>query len=67
MDGWALIEVEDNAGIFHEKETDDGHGIKIVDSRLKGRFGGNSGITIFCVPNELTRITIKIPLETLPS
>ena len=39
MDGWALIEVEDNAGIFHEKETDDGHGIKIVDRRLKGRFG----------------------------
>lgn len=67
MDGWAFIEVEDNAGFFHEKETDDGHGIKIVDKRLKGRFGSNSGITIFCVPNELTRITIKIPQETLPS
>ena len=66
-DGWAFIEVEDNAGIFHEKETDDGHGIKIVDRRLKGCFGENSGIAIFCVPNELTRITIKIPQETLPS
>jgi two-component system, LytTR family, sensor kinase len=66
-DGWAFIEIEDNAGIFQEKETDDGHGIKIVDKRLKGCFGSNSGITIFCVPNELTRITIKIPQETRPS
>lgn len=64
-DGWAFIEVEDNAGIFHEKETEEGHGIKIVDKRLKGRFGSNSGVTAFCRPNELTRMTIKIPQETL--
>jgi two-component system, LytTR family, sensor kinase len=63
-DGWAFIEIEDNAGIFHEKETGDGQGIKIVDKRIKGRFGENSGITISCVPNELTRISIKIPSET---
>ncbi|MBE0558474.1 MAG: histidine kinase [Proteobacteria bacterium] len=62
-DGWAFVEVEDNAGIFHEKETDDGHGIKIVDRRLKGLFGSASGISIACVPNEVTRVTVKIPLE----
>ena len=62
-DGWAFVEIEDNAGIFHEKETDDGHGIKIVDRRLKGLFGSDSGIAIFCVPNEVTRVTVKIPLE----
>jgi two-component system LytT family sensor kinase len=65
-DGWAFIEIEDNAGIYEEKETGDGQGIKIVDRRLKGRFGENSGITISCVPNELTRISIKIPLGTQP-
>ncbi len=44
-DGRAFVEIEDNAGIFHEKETDDGHGIKIVDKRLKGHFGSDSGIS----------------------
>jgi two-component system LytT family sensor kinase len=63
-DGRAFIEIEDNAGIFHEKVTDDGHGIKIVDKRLKGHFGSDSGVTISCVPNELTRVTVQIPLES---
>ena len=62
-DGWAFIEIEDNAGIFHEKETDDGLGIKIVDKRIKFLFGNDSGIPISCVPNEMTRVTVKIPLE----
>jgi len=62
--GLAFIEIEDNAGIFHEKETEDGHGIKIVERRLKGHFGNDSGVSISCVPNELTRVTVKIPLET---
>ncbi|MBU0653368.1 MAG: sensor histidine kinase [Proteobacteria bacterium] len=66
-DGWAFIEIEDNAGIFHERETDDGHGIKIVDKRLKGHFGSDSGVSIFCVPNEVTRATVKIPLEAKTS
>lgn len=66
-DGRALIEIEDNAGIFHEKETDDGHGIKIVDRRLKSHFGSDSGVSIFCVPNEVTRVTVKIPLESKTS
>ena len=66
-DGRAFIEIEDNAGFFHEKETDEGHGIKIVDRRLKGHFGSDSGVSIFCVPNEVTRVTVKIPLETQTS
>jgi len=63
-DGLAFIEIEDNAGTFHEKETTDGLGIKIVDRRLKNLFGKDFGTTITCVPNEMTRVTIKIPLET---
>jgi two-component system LytT family sensor kinase len=62
-DGRAFIEIEDNAGIYHEKVTDDGHGIKIVDKRLKGHFGMDSGVAISSVPNELTRVTVQIPLE----
>jgi two-component system LytT family sensor kinase len=62
-DGRVFIEIEDNAGIFHEKETDDGHGMKIVDKRLKGHFGSDSGVAIFCVPNEVTRVTVQFPLE----
>jgi len=62
-DGRVFIEIEDNAGIFHEKETDDGHGMKIVDKRLKGHFGSDSGVAIFCAPNEVTRVTVQFPLE----
>ena len=63
-DGRAFIEIEDNAGVFHEKEMDDGHGIKIVDKRLKGHFGSHSGVTISCVPHEVTRVTVQIPMES---
>jgi len=66
-DGRAFIEIEDNAGVFHEKEMDEGHGIKIVDKRLKGHFGSDSGVSIFCVPNEVTRVTVTLPLETKTS
>ncbi len=62
-DGLAFIEIEDNAGTFHENETNDGLGIKIVDRRIKSLFGNEFGTTVSCVPNEMTRVTIKIPLE----
>ena len=39
----------------------------LIERRLKGHFGSDSGVTIFCVPNELTRVTVKIPLETRSS
>ena len=63
-DGWAFIEIEDNAGIFHEKET--GRRPRDQDRRpaaqgtLRRAIPGSS---ISCVPNELTRVTVKIPLE----
>jgi two-component system LytT family sensor kinase len=62
-DGLAFIEIEDNAGTYNDRETSDELGIKIVDRRLKNLFGGNFGTTVTCVPNELTRVTIRIPLE----
>ncbi len=63
-DGLAFIEIEDNAGKFREKGTGDGLGIKIVDRRIKSLFGDDYGTTVSCMPNEMTRVTIKIPLET---
>lgn len=61
--GIAIIEIEDNAGMFFENESQDGLGIKIVDRRLKLGVGNKYGATVFCVPNELTRVTISVPLE----
>jgi len=62
-DGHALIEIEDNAGAFREADAGDGLGIKIVDKRIKALFGKDFGTAVYSVPDELTRVTIKIPLE----
>jgi len=61
--GVAIIEIEDNAGTFCENGNENGLGIKIVDRRLKLMAGANYGANVSCVPNELTRVTISIPLE----
>ena len=62
-DGHALIEIEDNAGAFREGDAGDGLGIKIVDKRIKALFGKDFGTAVYSVPDALTRVTIKIPLE----
>ncbi len=62
-DHTAIIEIEDNAGTFCENRDADGLGIHIVDRRLKLLMGINYGAKVTCVPNELTRVTIRIPLE----
>jgi two-component system LytT family sensor kinase len=61
--GVAIIEIEDNAGTFCENGNENGLGIKIVDRRLKLMAGASYGAKVSCVPNELTRVTISIPLE----
>jgi len=60
--GIALIEIEDNAGSFVEKEVRDGHGIRIVDKRLKILFGAAYGTTVACRPGEQTKVTVRIPV-----
>jgi len=42
-------------------------GIKIVDRRLKLVMGLNYGATVTCIPGELTKVTIRIPLEGCPN
>jgi two-component system LytT family sensor kinase len=60
-DALVFIEIEDNAGRFRDGNTDDGLGIRIVDKRIKFLMGNNYGTAVTCIPNRLTRITVKIP------
>ncbi len=61
-DGTALIDIEDNAGAYEEQRpSDSGLGIKIVAKRIEGLLGRGSRLNISCVPNELTRVSIRMP------
>lgn len=59
----AVIEIEDSAGLFCDNGTHDGLGIRIVDRRLKFFMGPTCGAEVSCVPNEFTRVTIRVPLQ----
>jgi two-component system LytT family sensor kinase len=62
--GFAIIEIEDNAGTFDEaKQSKDGLGISIVDKRIKNLLGKEFGTTVTCVPQEMTRVTVRFPAE----
>lgn len=58
---FAYIEIEDNAGIYNENNGKDGLGIRIVDKRIKFLMGNSFGTSVSCVPNEMTRVTVKVP------
>ncbi len=60
-DDLVYIDIEDNAGSFYDRPAEDGLGIRIVDKRIKFLMGNNYGTTVACIPNQLTRITVKIP------
>jgi len=68
--GAALIEVEDNAGAYveaggqGERGEQGGLGMRIVDKRIKNLMGAEYGLSISCVPQELTRVTIRVPVPT---
>jgi len=62
-DGIVRIDVEDTAGAYEEKErAKDGLGLQIVEKRIRSVLGAGSRLEIFCLPNELTRVTIRMPL-----
>lgn len=62
--GLAIIEIEDNAGAFNEASVaNDGLGIRLVDRRIKNLMGSEYGTSVTCVPNEMTRVTIRMPAE----
>ena len=58
----AVIDVEDDAGVY-TKPAGDGLGMKIVDERIKNLLGNEFGISVSCIPHELTRVTVKVPAQ----
>lgn len=54
------IDIEDNAGTFGDRNSN-GLGMKIVEKRIKNLFGDMYGLEVHSVPNEWTRIRIKLP------
>ncbi len=59
-DDLVRIIIEDNAGNF-ENRGQKGLGMDIVEKRIKNLCGEQHGITIDCIPQEKTVITITIP------
>jgi two-component system, LytTR family, sensor kinase len=66
QDGTVLIDIEDNAGRYVATDwRQGGLGMKIVDKRIKNLLGEGFGITVHCVPQELTRVTVRLPADGL--
>lgn len=60
-DGAAWVEIEDNAGAWVEPREKAGLGMQIVDKRVKNLCGEHFGLSVTCVPRELTRVTVRLP------
>jgi len=58
-----IISIEDNAGLYTDKNHT-GIGLKI-DERIKIRFGQQYGISISCEPNHWTRVSIRLPHNSM--
>jgi two-component system, LytTR family, sensor kinase len=66
-DGTAIVEIEDNAGAWvepREPREKAGLGMSIVDKRVKNLYGESWGLSVTCVPSELTRVTVRLPLPS---
>src|SRR3990172_6715938 len=62
-DGAALVEIEDNAGTWAEPAEKAGLGMQLVDKRVKNLYGEPYGLSVTCVPREMTRGTVRLPAE----
>jgi two-component system LytT family sensor kinase len=61
--GEVRIDVEDNAGAYGRQDgTGTGLGLQIVERRLHSVLGAGAGLEVHCVPGELTRFTVRVPL-----
>jgi len=56
------IDIEDDAGAYVGGDGT-GLGMKIVDRRIKNLAGDGYGVTVSCVPNQLTRVRVTMPAE----
>ena len=50
-------------GAYTDRGGGDGLGMKIVDQRIKQLLGSEYGVSVACVPDELTRVTVRLPIE----
>src|SRR5512137_233332 len=66
-DGAVLVEVEDNAGAWKEPTDGAGLGMQIVDKRVQNLYGKDFGLSVECTPQELTRVTLRLPAEGILS
>ena len=62
-DGVAVVEIEDNAGAWKAPRERAGLGMQIVDKRVKNLYGEGWGLSVECVPQEVTRVTVRLPVE----
>jgi two-component system, LytTR family, sensor kinase len=60
----AVIDVEDDGGTYANPAASGGLGMRIVDTRVKALMGADAGLTVTCVPHELTRVTVRLPART---
>lgn len=58
----AEILVEDNAGTYCDKLSEQGLGMNIVEKRIKNLFGPECGVEISCEPHLSTKVLVRIPL-----
>jgi len=55
------IDVEDNAGTYEEvKRAGGGLGLGLVDRRIRS-LGHGASVEIHCLPNEWTRVSVRVP------
>ncbi|MFT3915828.1 MAG: histidine kinase [Anaeromyxobacteraceae bacterium] len=61
-DGGPVLEVEDTGGAWKAPVPGNaGLGLQIVDKRLKNLFGAQFGVEVTCVPDALTRVSVRLP------
>jgi two-component system LytT family sensor kinase len=64
QDGEVRVEVEDDAGAYGPRpDGEAGHGLRIVERRIKALLGERYGLSVHCVPGERTRVTVRLPDE----
>jgi two-component system LytT family sensor kinase len=60
-DGVALIEVEDDAGAYAPPAQGEGSGLRIVDARIRALAGDGYGVSVDCIPQQRTLVTVRLP------
>ena len=60
------LHIEDNAGLYRPESISDGLGMNLVDRRIKARYGAQYGISVQCIPEQYTRISLHLPLQSSP-